>query len=458
MRTVIKAALVCGCALSAQAREEYRKEFSRTLTLAAGRSVRIENSLGNVRIQAAPRGEAAVKAMIRCSAPTAEEARRCADRIQILVDQGGGNLSVRTEYPSNNGRSNIGYQVDYDLTVPEAAPLEVRNRFGEVTVNGAHAGTQIVNANGHVSVSAGRGAAQVENTFGGVEVRGNEGDVTVRNANGPVTVTDATGTVDIANRFNTVHVTNVGRGLTIHSNNGEIEAARVGGVTTISNSFGPVIVSEARSDVNVHNQNGGVTANNVDGTADLETTFGPVHFSKVAKALIVRAQNSTVNGDGVGGAATVETTFGSVTLREVKGGARVTAGNSPIALAGVGGEIYAKTSFGEVRLDKAAGPVTVEDTNGSVIIDAQPAKPGLECQPITVHTTFSPIRVSVPAGGPGYQVTANTSFGAIRTEHEMAVSGTVSPGALHGRIGQGSCPLRLNNQNGDIEIRKSATR
>ena len=96
----------------------------------------------------------------------------------------------------------------------------------------------------------------------------------------------------------------------------------------------------------------------------------------------------------------------------------------------------------------------MENNNGSVTIDAHPARPGLECQPISVHTSFSPIRVAVPAGGPGYQVNAATSFGSIHTEHEIAVTGDLA-NSLHGRIGNGNCPLRLNNQNGDIQILKT---
>jgi hypothetical protein len=457
MRTAIKLALVCGCALTAQAREEFRREFSRTVTLAAGHSFRVENSFGNVTIHTQPKSEAAIRATIQCSAPTVAEARRCAGLIRISIDEGGGSLAVRTEFPSSNGSSNTGFRVDYDLDLPEAAPLEVRNRFGAVSLIGPHSGSTIVNGNGNVTLSMGRGRQQIENSFGSVEVRGNEGDVIVRNTNGAVTAGDVSGTLDIANRFGKIRVTNAGRSLTIHSNNGEIEAVRVGGVATISNSFGPVVVSEARSDVNVHNQNGNITANGVAGAADFETSFGHVQFARIGKSLTVHAQNTSVTGQEVGGTATVETSFATVDLRDIKGGARITAGNSPIRLATVAGEIYAKTSFAEVRLDSAAGPVTVENNNGSVTVDAHPAKPGLECQPISVRTSFSPIRVAVPAGGPGYQVTASTSFGAIRTEHEMRVTGELA-GSLHGRIGEGSCPLRLNDQNGDIEIRKSLNR
>ena len=301
MRIAIKLALVCGCALTAQAREEFRREFSRTVTLAAGHGFRIENSFGNVTIHTQPKGEAAIRATIQCSAATASEARRCADRIQISIDEGGGSLAVRTEFPSLNERSNTGFRVDYDLDIPEAAPLEVRNRFGAVSLIGPHSASTIVNGNGNVTLSMGHGRQQIENSFGNVDVRGNEGEVIIRNTNGGVTAEDVSGTLDIADRFGKIHVTNAGRSLTIHSNNGEIEAVRVAGVATISNSFGPVVISEAKSDVNVHNRNGGITANGVVGAADFETSFGHVQFARIGKSLTVHAQNTSVAGQEVGG-------------------------------------------------------------------------------------------------------------------------------------------------------------
>jgi len=82
----------------------------------------------------------------------------------------------------------------------------------------------------------------------------------------------------------------------------------------------------------------------------------------------------------------------------------------------------------------------------------------VKCQPISVRTTFAPVRVAVPDGGPGYQVSANTSFGSIRTDHEIRVAGDLAAGSLHGWIGNGSCPLRLNDQNGNIEILKAVSR
>ena len=109
--------------------------------------------------------------------------------------------------------------------------------------------------------------------------------------------------------------------------------------------------------------------------------------------MTVRANNSLVRGDTVGEGAAVETSFAGVDLRDVKGAARVTAGNAYIKLTGIGGEVYAKTTFAPVNVSDAAGPITVEGQNGAVTVAGRPAA---KCQPISLRTTFSPIRVTLP--------------------------------------------------------------
>ena len=358
MRSVINLVLIITCALTAFAREEFKRDFQKTVALAPGKTFRIDHRLGNIEIRTQAGSQASIHAVIRTSAGTAAEARRVAESIQISVDEAATGVSVRTTYPSN--WNNVSFGVDYDITLPDTAPLNIRNRFGGVTVVDAHAGASINNGNGRVSVSGGRGRLEVENAFGSVEIRGNDGDLLVRGGNGAVTANDVTGTADITNRFGSVEVRNLGKGLTIHSNNGGIDAINVGGGANIANSFGKVVVTDAKGDLFVQNQNGEIQATGIAGGADLHNSFAGVRFTRIGKNLTVRSQNANVVGDTVGGSATVETTFGGVDLRDVKGGARVTAGNSSVRLTGVAGEVFAKTSFGGVTITDAAGPVTVE--------------------------------------------------------------------------------------------------
>ncbi len=450
MRSGISLVLICGCALTVSAREVYERNFQKTIALPGGRSLRVDNSNGNVTVRTHAGAESSIRATIRSSAPTATEARDFANQIQIVVDESGSGAIVQTEYPKN-WRGNISYSVDYDIAMPETAPLEVHNRFGGVNVENVHAGATIINNNGQVVLNGGRGTQRIENSFGDVEVRSNDGDVTIHNGNGRVTVSDIRGAIDLTNRFGDIRVTNAGRGLTIYSNNGNIEATNVGGMAVVTNSFGQVVIAGVKSDLKVQNQNGDVRANDVTGSAELATSFAPIQFSRIGKALVVRASNSTITGDTVGESATVETSFGGVDLRGVKGSARVTAGNSSIRLTGIGGEAYTKTSFNGVTISDAAGPITVESANGSVTVEP---KSGQHCQPISLRTSFGPIRVTAPAGV-GYNATARTSFGRIHSDLEMTVTGEGSSQDLNAKIAGGGCELRLIDQNGDIEILKA---
>ncbi len=448
MRSAIPLLLISCCVTAAFAREEVKRDFAKTVALPAGRSLRVEHRHGRLSIKTHNRNETQIQAAIRCSAPTENEARSCADRIQVVVQESATGVSVRTEYPQN--LRNVSFSVECDITMPDTAPLDLRNQFGSVDVSNLHANSTIHNGNGPVTFLAGRGRHRIENSFGNTEVRNNDGDVTIVNGNGSVLATDITGALDITNRFANIRAVNVGRGLTIHSNNGGIEAENINGLATISNTFGRVAVTEAKGDVAVQNQNGDIVANGVAGNAGLNTTFGSVNFTRVGKALTVRAQNAQIRGDTVGESATVETTFGAVDLRNVRGAARVTTGNSPIKLTTIGGEIYAKSTFNTVTIGDSAGPVTVEAQNGPVVVDT---KNGAGCKPISLRTTFGLIRVTIPSGV-GYNLSAQTTFGRIHAGPgvQIAVTGDVSQNSLNGKIGAGGCDLRLMAQNSNIDI------
>src|SRR5204863_1484270 len=133
--------LLISCAGAAFAREEVKRDFSRTIPVPAGRTLRIENRNGRVSVKTHARPEAQIQATIRCSANTADEARRLADAIQIVVEAGG--PSVRTVLPNNWHGNNISFSIDYDVTMPDTAPLDLRNRFGNTDVSNLHAPAMI---------------------------------------------------------------------------------------------------------------------------------------------------------------------------------------------------------------------------------------------------------------------------------------------------------------------------
>jgi DUF4097 and DUF4098 domain-containing protein YvlB len=128
----------------------------------------------------------------------------------------------------------------------------------------------------------------------------------------------------------------------------------------------------------------------------------------------------------------------------------VEAANGAVKASGIRGGAHVRTSFGAVPLDEVAGALDVENQNGGVEASLQ----GQPCRPVAIRTSFSALRVRVP-GDASYAVAAKTSFGKIRSDFPMTVSGEVGGDSLSGNIGGGACSMRLTNNNGSIEILKS---
>ncbi len=119
-------------------REEFRRDFQKTVPLAAGQSLRLDHRNGDILIHTHTLPEVQIKATIRVSASSKEDAASYGNQITIDVQQTPESVVVRTQYPERQGsflfgRRNISYAVDYGVAMPETSPLQVTNRFGNVT-------------------------------------------------------------------------------------------------------------------------------------------------------------------------------------------------------------------------------------------------------------------------------------------------------------------------------------
>lgn len=450
----ISCVLLLACVASA--RDEYTRVFDKTLSLQAGQHVFIENKFGDIIVRTHSQSDVVIHALIHVSAGNSDEAKSYANRVEVLVEPSSSELSIRTRYPESSGGflnfRNTSYSVHYEITLPETAPVEVRNSFGGVSVVGIKAGGQITNSHGDLEVRDCRGVQHLANSFGSVHVSNNAGDVSVENTNGSIDAADVNGALDIHDRFASVTVARIAKGVTIANNNGSVEVSDCGGPGSIKNSFGSVSVQNVRGDLTVNNANGAIEAAHVDGAAELNTSFSHVTFSYIGHQLSIRANNSKIEGEKVGGAAEIHDSFGAVRADNVSGSLTVHNQNGSVNASHTRGA-QVTTSFASVVLEAIDGPIQIENQNGSV--DASSSN-GAACQPIIIHTSFSPIRVHLPSDA-NYSVLAKTSFAKIRTDFPLMVSNVVSSDDLTGKIGRGACELRLTNNNGPIDILKSGS-
>ena len=404
--------------LCASARDEYTRTFDKSLPVQSGEKIWLEHKFGDIVIHGRPQQEVIVHADIRISASNSDLAKQYANQVEIVV-QSGAELSIRTKYPDTQrsfGHRDVSFSVRYDITVPETSPLVVRNSFGAISLSGVKASSEIYNSHGEIRFRDGRGTQRLQNSFASVNVAGNAGDVTIDASNGSVDASAITGSATIRDRFASVTVAGVSNGVSITNNNGSVSVTDCGGAGSVKNSFGSVAVRNFRGDLIIANTNGQIDALNVAGSVDIRNGFGGVRFADVKGQLSVSSHNARVEGSKVGGTVTI------------------------------------RNSFGAVVVDGVSGAIEIHNQNGE--IDAYSSARGA-CKPITLHTSFSRLRAHLPAEA-NYRVFAKTSFAHVRSDFPLTVAGVLSEGEVSGTLGSGQCEMRLTNNNGSIEILKTA--
>jgi len=180
-------ALLMACALALpaaaanSAQDAASREFKKTLPLAAGQTLSVENKFGEVRIHGENSHEAVISATIRSQAVSQSQAEKFAESVKIEVTQDAHGITVRTVAPSDNplvfrvGHKNS-YSVDYDIAVPSDAKLWVKNAFGNVEIRAVRAWNDVENSHGQLTVHD-VGAGKLTNAFGEVEGDGVAGDM-----------------------------------------------------------------------------------------------------------------------------------------------------------------------------------------------------------------------------------------------------------------------------------------
>ncbi|HEU0005869.1 MAG TPA: hypothetical protein VFS12_07760, partial [Terriglobia bacterium] len=161
---ILGAALATAPALATNRpdREDFTRDFQKSLTLPQGQVVRLDHRHGNITVRTHAEREMKLQANIRVSASDKQEAAQFGNQIQILVEQTAAGVSVRTQYPQENsrlfsGRRNVSFSVNYDLLMPADSPLTIKNSFGNVSVMGLRANGDITNAHGLLSFKTGQG-------------------------------------------------------------------------------------------------------------------------------------------------------------------------------------------------------------------------------------------------------------------------------------------------------------
>ena len=110
------------------------------------------------------------------------------------------------------------------------------------------------------------------------------------------------------------------------------------------------------------------------------------------------------------------------------------------------------TSYGRITCKQiTANDITAKSSSGSIEVVCSESTP--EDVSASLVTSYGSIEFAGPADFAG-QVDISTSYGSVRTDLPITISGEFSKKKLKGTVGEGSGKLYLHTSSGSIQIKQ----
>lgn len=232
------------------------REVTLPLKLAAGKTLRIENPVGNIKVSGG-KSNGSVRATARIRGMDADEAHEKAEAYTIIIEESEHHVLIRQ--PDVSGLS-----VDMDVELDMKCAVEVRTTSGDTTL------------------CATSGGCRVDTQSGDVKLSGLDGPIEVHSQSGDLTISDSiTPSSTIEVKSGDITLMNVSGNLTARSASGDIRMRRCAGRT--------ISVESVTGDVSVD------LREPVSGTVSIRTVNGDAE-AMIADGSDCRVALSTLKG------------------------------------------------------------------------------------------------------------------------------------------------------------------
>ncbi len=120
--------------------EKLEKEINRQFSIQTNGVLKINNKYGAVDITTGTSNQIKIKVKVTAEASSKSKAQETLDRVNILFDEGGNEVSAVTQVESSSGfktwfsSSNMNVEINYTVVVPADIYLKLANRYGTVYV------------------------------------------------------------------------------------------------------------------------------------------------------------------------------------------------------------------------------------------------------------------------------------------------------------------------------------
>ena len=164
---------------------EKKRTISKTYNVGPEDRLSIENSFGNVTVTTWDKNEIQIDIEIGVHASTEEKAQKMMDLINVKDNQGGHDISFKTEIGHMSGKDNWNknegtrkFYVDYKIIMPSKNPLRIENSFGKTNIPDFDGSASLTSKFGELTTGKLPNATLVHVEFGKADIgRLNNADV-----------------------------------------------------------------------------------------------------------------------------------------------------------------------------------------------------------------------------------------------------------------------------------------
>jgi DUF4097 and DUF4098 domain-containing protein YvlB len=265
----------------------------------------------------------------------------------------------------------------------------------------------------------------------------------------------------------TLNANNQGAGDHWVESNLDISIPRKAAVTA-STRNGDVSIIGRDGDLQISNQHGDVSASDINGKVSLSLDHGSARVSQISSDVSIEGRANDVSLEDIKGAAHLDGEFmESVKLAKIGQTVTFKSSRTDMLLARLdgdldldSGDLQASNILGplrlttrskDVRLTGVSGDVRLEDENGAVEVHMN------KLGSMQVDNRKGDIQIYVPDKA-GFQVDARARGGDIETDFDsLKIDNSNDLAIATGTVGAGGTRLILNNEHGDIAIRKGSS-
>jgi hypothetical protein len=167
---------------------EKKRSISKTYNVGPDDRLSIENSFGNVTVTTWDKNEIMIDIEIGVHASSEEKAQKMMDLINVKDNQGGHEISFKTDIGHMSGKDNWNknedtrkFYVDYKIIMPSKNPLRIENSFGKTSIPDFDGSASITSKFGELTTGKLPNATLVHVEFGKADIgRLNNADVVLK--------------------------------------------------------------------------------------------------------------------------------------------------------------------------------------------------------------------------------------------------------------------------------------